>query len=71
MSIAWRNKKTGLWLIQTSFCTHTGEHNKYSETDDLNKASILVVPHYSVRISKMYEPVQVNIVRVVTIKEVI
>jgi hypothetical protein len=69
MATAWRNKRTGLWLVQNISHTHTGEHKKFSETKDLNKASLLAIPDYQIRRSNVYEPVEVVVVKHVTIKD--
>jgi hypothetical protein len=66
---AWRNKETGLWLVQDSTSTHTKINTSFSETDDLQKASILSFPDFQIRRSKKYEPVEVDVYRRVTISE--
>ena len=66
---AWRNKETGLWLVQDSTMTHTKTQTTFSETDDLQKASILLLPDFHIRRSKKYEPVKVDIYRKVTISK--
>jgi len=68
MTVAWRNKETRLWLIQEVRYTHTGIHKHFSETSDLNEASILPTIDYEVRLKRIYEPVEVEIMRSVTVK---
>lgn len=67
MARAWRNKKTGLWLVQDEGRTHTKLSTTYSETDDLQKASILSMLDFRIRRSEKYEAVEVDIYRKVTI----
>ena len=69
MPTAWRNKETGLWLVQYESRTHTKTNTIYSETDNLQHASIVMIPDYQIRISKKYESVEVVVVRTVTVKD--
>jgi len=65
----WRNRETGLYLTQHVTHTHTGNHENFGETTKLIEASVVVIPHYHIRCSGKYEPVEVDITRTVRLKQ--
>jgi len=67
ISTAWRSRTTGMWLVEVDNRSHTKRTKTHSETDDLQKATLMVIPDMTLRDICEYEPIQVSEKRVVEI----
>lgn len=63
--IAWRNKRTGKWLVIDETRSHTKISDSFRFTGDINQASITSYVPQVVR--PEVEPVSVKVKRIVTI----